>query len=185
MDVDEGRLVIDPRRLKTGDVLIGVSVLALVIAGALPTLRAHAFERQVEAAAADVEILRGAAIGQLQVLGRWPPAAGRGQIPRGVSGAFPGDSTLIRRGYSLEWTTWELVDRVEAPFVAAAPTVGGDAPPPDSVSPATMPIVREVAGVVVHSADESLLAELLARYGADVSFVRDSTWTLVVRRPDE
>jgi hypothetical protein len=37
-----------------------------------------------------------------------------------------------------------------------------------------------VGAILVHTGTESLLADLLARYGTAVSYVRDTTWTLVV-----
>ncbi len=43
-----------------------------------------------------------------------------------------------------------------------------------------MRVVRTGGAVVVHSSRELLLAELLRRYGEESSFVRDTTWTLLV-----
>lgn len=181
------------RRVGPGDALVGLSLLALVLAALVPTFRARAFDRLVEAAAADVDALRVAAEGQRRVRGSWPPAAPSGVIPSGVSVAFQGDTTMAREEYALEWRLWDRVEQVEAPPgppevvvvdedevpMSPAAVRPGDLPP-DSVGPEMMPIVTRVAGVVVHSANEALLAELLARYGPDASFVVDSTWTLVL-----
>jgi hypothetical protein len=43
-----------------------------------------------------------------------------------------------------------------------------------------MAVTREVGSISVHSGDDDLLAELSRRYGSWDSFVRDSTWTLMV-----
>ena len=52
--------------------------------------------------------------------------------------------------------------------------------PPDTVGPELMPVVRQIGGIILHSSDGALLAELLQRYGTEASFVRDTTWTLVL-----
>jgi hypothetical protein len=57
--------------------------------------------------------------------------------------------------------------------------VPGDAPPDDAPRTAT-PLVQLIGAVVVYSDDDRLLGELLARYGRNASFVRDTTWTLVL-----
>lgn len=183
------------RRVGPGDALIGLSLLALVLAALVPTFRQRAFDRLVEDAVADVEALRASAMTQRDVRGSWPPFSPPGRVPGVVSGAFGGDTVVARERYALEWRLWDRVDYVEAPprppgsgmvdedEAAVDPTPRPGDLPPDSVGPEMMPVVGQAAGVVVHSSDESLLAELLARYGSDVSFVVDSTWTLVVE-PD-
>ena len=55
----------------------------------------------------------------------------------------------------------------------------GDAPP-DSVAPELIPSVRPLGRLVLHTGDDALLGELLARYGTESSFVLDSTWNLVI-----
>ena len=55
-----------------------------------------------------------------------------------------------------------------------------DNPPPEV--PLPQPLVSTSGGITVHTAETALLAELLSRYGATSSFVRDSTWTLVLPR---
>lgn len=98
---------------------------------------------------------------------------------------------MIREAYVLEWRRWNRIERVPAPpnppnatpvdpDEAPPPIVGTADSPPDSVGPELMPVVRQEGAVVVHSSEELLLAELLRRYGPDVSFVRDTTWTLLI-----
>ena len=43
-----------------------------------------------------------------------------------------------------------------------------------------LPLARAVGAVAVYSGEEALLAELLAHYGSDASFVVDSMWMLVL-----
>jgi hypothetical protein len=85
---------------------------------------------------------------------------------------------LVRDGYTLQWTRWSVVDSVPAPL-APVETVPGDAPP-GGAPRTTVPLVQLIGAVVVYSDDDRLLGELLARYGRDASFVRDTTWTLVL-----
>lgn len=179
-------------RFGPGDALIGLALVALVVAALLPTYRAQAFDRMVEEATADVEALRAAASRQREVAGSWPPAAEPGRVPAGVSRAFGGDSLMVRDGYSLEWRLWARIDEVPAPVRPPAPpteldddevppasTTPTDAPP-DSVATEMIRVARTEGAVVVHSGREPLLGELLRRYGEETSFVRDTTWTLVL-----
>jgi hypothetical protein len=85
---------------------------------------------------------------------------------------------LVRDGYTLQWTRWSVVDSVEVPR-APVETVPGDAPPAEPPR-TTIPFAQLIGAVVVYSDDDRLLGELLARYGRDASFVRDTTWTLVL-----
>jgi hypothetical protein len=166
-------------RLTRGDVAIGIAALLLVWVLVAPALSARAFRLLTDEAAADVEGLRTAAISSRASTGRWPPPTSRGIAPPVLSGAFPGDSAFVRDAYTLEWGGLSVVDFVEVP-VAPAPTAPGDDAPPDSVGPEMEPVVRDIGAIVVHSADDALLADLLRRFGSEVSYVRDSTWTLVV-----
>lgn len=178
-------------RIGTGDAMIGLAILALVAAALLPSYRARAFDGLVEAAVADVDALRQATTRTRASSGAWPPTVPPGIVPDGAAGIFPGDSALARTDYTLEWRLWERVEEAPAPARAPTPPVLDDdeAPPtaipvaadapPDSAATEMVEIVRTEGSVVVHSSRRPLLAELLRYYGSDVSFVRDTTWTLV------
>jgi hypothetical protein len=43
-----------------------------------------------------------------------------------------------------------------------------------------LPVVRRVGGVVVHSGNETLLAELMEHFSDQSSFLLDTTWTWVL-----
>jgi type II secretory pathway pseudopilin PulG len=170
-----------PNRLgvTTGDILIALAVLSLLAALVYPTLRARAFRGLVDSAVAEVEVMRSAAQGVFSRTGSWPAPGAPGEIPPELGSAFPGDSTLTRAEYTLEWKRWEVVGQVRAPPSAALIPADADAPP-DTVGPGFMPVVHEVGAIVVLSGNDDLLAELLSHYGSGVSFARGTTWTLVV-----
>ena len=109
------------------DYVMIVAGIALLLAAAIPTLRARSFQTLVDEAAADVETLRAASEQHFASTRAWPAAGDPGAIPAEVANAFIG-----------------------------------------------------IGGIVLRSGQDELLAELLARYGAQASFVRDSTWTLIV-----
>jgi len=181
------------RQLTRHDFAIGAAVLLLLWAAATPMLSARSFRSLSEQAAADVETLRTAALSTLSTTGRWPARAEAGIAPPALAGAYPGDEPLTFPEYTLQWVGLEVIEYEEAPpvtFRAPDPdeeddearglvVAPGDAPP-DSAAPGLRPVVREIGAILLHTGNEDLLADLLTRYGPMVSYVRDSTWTLVV-----
>lgn len=151
------------------DILVLLAALSIVGALAYPTWAARAFRQRVEEATSDVDAAAGRARSTLVSLGRWPAPTPIGEAPPELTGL-----EFARETYALEWMTWAVVDSVEAAR-EVAPTVPGEATPA-SVAPAFEPVARVVGAVAVHSADASLLAELLDRYGPTESFVLDTTW---------
>ena len=118
-------------RIRAGDALIGLALLALLVAALLPSYRARALDRLVEDAVGDVDALRGGVAQARELNGSWPEAAPAGVAPTAVSGAFPGDSGLVRNGYVLEWRLWNRVEEVPAPPRPAVPaTLDDDEQPP-------------------------------------------------------
>lgn len=161
----------------TGDMLI---VLALVSLGAsllYPIRKQRAFDDRVEAAVADVESLRSETQRLRDAEGVWPESAPTGELPAGSESA---GLTLVRDTYALEWTRWVSVELPQPDTSAIPPPDDEDNPPPEV--PLPQPLVSTSGGITVHTAETALLAELLSRYGATSSFVRDSTWTLVLPR---
>jgi hypothetical protein len=159
-------------------VLMAAGVLLGVAAG--PTVRARAFHGVVARAVLDVEALQARALEAQNRDGAWPTLTAVGMTPPELAGVYPGDSALTFDGYALEWRTLSVVDFVAAP--AIVPTaVPGDAPPV-SAAPERIPSPRRLGAIVLHASDPSLPAEMLARWGPGASFVRDTTWTLVIGR---
>lgn len=176
--------LVSPRLgITRSDVLIGVAAACLVGALAYPALRGRAFRGLVGGVVMEVEALRSGATRSYTANGGWPASTEPGAMPAGMTGSFEGDTTLVREDYSLQWSVWEVVEETEIPSNVSVIPAETDARP-DSVGPPTMTAVRQIGSVVVHSGRDDLLAELLIRYGAEISFVRDTTWTLVVPRPD-
>ena len=168
----------DRRGGPAGDSVIARAVFSLGAAFLYPTLRARSFRGLVDTTVSEVETMERGARGVFSRTGSWPTPGAPGAIPSELSGAFPSDSVLTREAYTLQWSRWEIVEKVET-LVALQMPADADAPP-DSVGPRLVSVVREVGGIVVHSGNDGLLAELLARYGSAESFVRDTMWTLVV-----
>lgn len=165
--------------VSVGDVAIAIGALSVVAALAFPVFRARSFDATVESATREVAALRSSARGIFDRTGSWPTPGSVGEIPVEVRGFYPGETTLVHDEYSLQWLLLETVERVEVP--ASAVIVPEDADPvPDSVPPPTTLEVRSLGRLLVHSRSDELLAELLARYGRDASFVRDSIWTLIL-----
>jgi len=156
----------DRRGTTPGDVLIGLAALSLIAALLYPSIRGRSFRSVVDTAVIDVEEMRSGARGAFSRTGSWPPP-----------------STIVRDAFSLRWGRWETVERVPAPPSVSALPPDADAPP-DSVGPALIDVVSEVGSIVVTSGNDGLLAELLIHFGDRISFVRDTTWTLVVREND-
>lgn len=181
------------RQLTAPDIAIGLAVVLLVAAGLRPLLQARAHRALVEQAVAGVDALRAGALEARRGSGSWPASAPAGEVPTGLSPASTGGS-LAFEDFTLEWGTVDVVEYVEAlprevPLepdegeeldTVVPPTVTSDDLPPDSVGPEMVPTARRIGAIVVHAGNESLLAELLAYYGTEVSYVLDTTWTLVV-----
>lgn len=182
MDLDGVRVVRRKRStlgLSFADVLLAMGLLCFLAALTFPYFRARAFTTTLERAVSDVDALTSTVTGIYDRTGTWPPAAGAGEIPEGARGAFPQDTSLIRDGYSLQWLLLESAVRIPAPLASIVIPEDADEVP-DSVAPPTTFEVRSLGRLLVRSGDDALLAELLARYGREQSFVRDSTWTLVL-----
>jgi len=173
-------------RSRTGatpsDVLIFLATISLAAALLYPAWSAREFRGRLESAVADVEALRYAATQSLELGGSWPSPAEPGSAPPALVGLSQAGSVFDRVDYTLEWTSWNVVDSIlvapDAVFAA------GDAPP-DSAGPRTEPIVRAVGGIAVHSGDAALLAELAARYAEETSFVLDTIWLLMLPKRGE
>lgn len=164
----------------TGDFVVALGLAAIVFALAYPALRARAFRVTVDDAVGTLETVRSGALRHRMARGAWPTAGEVGEIPIELVGEFPGNTTLMRDSYSLQWTVWETVSYTDS---AVAFELAPDDAAPDEAVTERIPVFRRLGGVVVYSSDDALKAELLSRYGREVSFVRDSTWTLVVPEP--
>ena len=169
------------------DVLMMLGGLAVVAGVAYPPLEHRAWEHRVERMVSGVEAVKDAATRYRGSHGHWPGDAARGGVPADLRPLLPTGLRLSTADYALRWRAWKVV---EVPPQPVRPPVDSSAVPPSEMptpplSPADSvgtrpPVVREMGGIEVRSSEEGLLAALLDRFGAARSFVRDSTWTLVL-----
>lgn len=174
--------IVGDRRLTAADLLIVAAVLTIVLALLLPTLRARSFHALLDRTAGEVEDVRRAALRYMSGEGAWPETTPPGEIPPQLAGLVGADVRFAREGYVLQWTRWNVVDSAVTRRPAPE-SIPGDAPPSEALVE-TVPLVGEIGAIMVHSRDRDLLGELLVRFGRETSFVRDTTWTLVLpQRP--
>ena len=154
---------------------------------------AQAWLNAVEEVVTEVDVLRAAALDTRSTTASWPEASAVGEVPASLTAEYAGRTGFTFDDYSLEWRRLGVIEYVEAPPQPALDIADDDESdsgvppgnaisdlPPDSVGPELAPVVREIGAIVVHTGNESLLADLLTRYGTTVSYVRDTTWTLVI-----
>jgi len=158
--------------------LIFLATLSIAAALLYPAWSMRGFRASVENVIADVETLSGAARSERDSQNRWPTASAPGEAPPELPGLGGTDGIFSRAEYTLGWTSWEVVDSVEAP----PPTdlSADDDAPLESVGPLMEPVVRRIGAVTVYSASEALLAELQEHYSDRTSFVLDTLWLLVL-----
>ena len=166
------------RGAATGDVLIFLATLSIAAALLYPAWSVRGFRSTVERAVADVETLSTASRVVRDGRNRWPAPAPPGEAPSELSGLGQADGIFGRQEYTLGWTSWDVVDSVQAPPSADLPAL--DAEPNGPAPPPMRPVVRRVGAITVHSGDETLLAELLEHYSDRTSFVLDTMWLLVL-----
>ena len=166
----------------TGDILVFLSILTLGFALVHPRLQQLAFYQQLDGAVSAVETLRAASSAFLSLNRDWPAPSPAGVAPPGLVSAFPAEYSLAGEGYALEWNRWEIVDRPEVVLPVDPAALSQGDPLEDSVPTIPTTLFRTMGGLTVYSGNSALLAGLLEHYGTRLSFVRDTTWTLVIPR---
>lgn len=173
-------------RLAFVDVLMALGGLAVVASVVYAPLRHRAYEHRVARAISGIEALRAAATRYRDSTGHWPEDAGAGRVSAGLVPILPAGTELHTAEYALGWSRWNVVEIPPQPVQLAPDT---SAPPPTSrfTEPSAAdslgtrpPVVGEMGGITVRSTDDGLLGALLKRYGSARSFVRDSSWTLIL-----
>jgi hypothetical protein len=170
-------------RRHAGTLSVGLAGLVLIWALFAPTLRARSFQNLVTTALNDVGALRDASLETVQAAGSWPTPAGPGVSPPEVAGIVSLDAPPPAGEFVLEWRVLNTVVQAEAPLPSNPTAIEGDAVP-DSLAIELIRAVRANGVIVVHSSNAELLAALLSQHGDTISFIRDTTWTLLVRPPD-
>ncbi|GMV05742.1 MAG: hypothetical protein AMXMBFR53_20190 [Gemmatimonadota bacterium] len=181
---DPVSLLRDRRGITTGDGLLALSVLALLLAATYPRIERAAMRKRADAIVQEANTVLEAARRYRVDRGEWPRGAEMGVVPEDLVTFLPPGFSFEHRGDHLKWDRWERV-RAPAPDSAPAviPELPEDAPPPevavDSVA-VVRPTVISLGGLTVGSDDPRVLAVLLENFGHERSFVRGATWTLVV-----
>lgn len=183
-EADPVSLLHDRRGITTGDGLLALSVVALLLAAAYPRIERAAMRERADAIAREANTVLEAARRHHDARGEWPRGAELGVVPEDLVTFLPPGFAFEHRGDHLKWDRWE---RVETPAPDSAPALVPEfpenAPPPevavDSVA-VVRPTVISLGGLTVRSDDPRVLAVLLETFGHERSFVRGATWTLVV-----
>ena len=174
----------DRRGAATGNGLVVLAIACLGAALLWPVGRDRRFDDRFTSLVAGVEEVRGAARRHVDANGTLPEPAPRGQLPADLAPLLTPGFSFAGDGYDLEWSRWEFVeppeefDPVEPEVLPEVETLTATdtLPPPP-------PGIRTYGSLSVHATEAPLLAALLARYGERMSFVRDSSWTLLLPLP--
>lgn len=165
-----------------GDMLVFLSILTLGFALVYPQLQQRAFEQQLQGAVSAVETLRAASSAFMNRTLEWPAPSPAGVAPSELASVLPPEFSLPRDGYTLAWNRWEIVDRTGVAVPPETAQLSQGDLPRDSVLTRTEIAFRTRGGLTIYSGNSALLAGLLGHFGTRLSFVRDTTWTLVVPR---
>ena len=181
---------VDPRRagMAVSDALVFLSLLSLIFAIVYPRARRVAYEQRVDAAVHNIETLSAAVRSHLEEEGSWPAEAPSGMIPAELVGDLPDGFSFEWEHYTVDWNLWETVRAPDVVPEEEMPDedeyLDRDEMPPEELEPEAAPppvlTVHPLAGITIYSDEQALLAMLLERYGADLSFVRDGSWTLIL-----
>lgn len=167
------------RGLAVRDVLLVVSVLALVAALAYPRIRRTALRERIEQATADVQAVVEALERFQAEQGRWPGLSDAGVTPPELVPYLPDGVTFASSDYQLEFQVWETareVPPVELPF---SPPLGQLNQEPDTSRLLPTLLFGSLASVSVRSGNPTILAGLMDHFGGTRSFLQADRWTLV------
>jgi len=170
----------DRRGASVADMMIFVATLSVAAALLYPAWSVRDFRARVEDAIADVDAVEGAAQSVREDSRVWPTPAAAGEAPQELAGQSTLSDAFAGDGYQVAWTSWAVVDSVEAPPLLAAELPSADDARPADAPPTMLPVVRTLGAIVVHSSDTDLLAELQDHYTDRSPFVLDSMWILVL-----
>jgi hypothetical protein len=170
------------RLLTVGNLLVLVALVSVVGALLRPVMQRRAYQGLQADLLNRVEILRTSATLAALRDGGWPARTEPGRAPVELSSVIE-DDLMTGDAFTLQWHRWEVTEPVEDRQDTAAQNL--DELPAEAETPRIVLRPWSVGGIVVRTVRPELLAALLSAYGPSVSFVRDSTWTLVVDRATE
>jgi hypothetical protein len=175
-----------------GDAILLLAAAAVAAALLWPRWERHAFQERVEETTRAVDATREALVTVHRANGLWPPEAAPGRVPPELDGTAAGGEEAFRAGDALlQVRRWTLLappatvpDGGSAEGTPARPAETGDADDTTDEEPeeaaTSPPRPMQLAGITVHAGEPALLAALLRAYGQERSFVRDTTWTLIL-----
>jgi len=174
----------------TGDVLIVLSILSVGAAMVYPRLQERRFRERLDEVMAHVEAVRTGAMEYFTDQRGWPAPAEPGRVPSELASLLPPGFAFTNSGYTFEWRRWEtvqappdagLAELPDVPELPELPELLNVGEPVVDTTPSTRPpTIRTIAALTVHAGDDAILVELLDFYGSRASFVRDTTWTLMM-----
>jgi len=169
------------RGTATGNVLVVLSMLALGAALVYPILAQRQADERMADVIGRVEAVRQAAARYHDNQQDLPPNGGVGVAPQGLSTLLTPDFSFAGEGFALEWRLWDRAEEAEEVSIPD-PVVPVEEELITAADTAVAPprTVRSFGSLSVHSGEPFLLSGLLSRYGETSSFVRDTTWTLLI-----
>ncbi len=163
----------------TGDVLLVLAIVCLGFALAYPSIARARMLRRVDDVATNVDSLCAAADRYHRIRGAWPRRATAGTLPDELAGLAYDGLRMEGPGYRLAWEVWEM-RAGPAPAEPRPDSLDMGPPPQPDTLRRTMPRIDSMPAVTVRTGDARILGLLLDRYRNQRSFVRDSSWTLIL-----
>lgn len=171
----------DRRGSATGNALVILSMLALGASLLYPVLAQRRVDDRLADAVGRVEAVRQAAARYHASQQELPPGAGIGVAPQGLATLLTPDFSFIGEGFALEWNLWDRAEpAIEVSIPDPAVLVEEEVITATDTLVAPPRMVRSFGSLSVHSGEGVLLSGLLTRFGETSSFVRDTTWTLLI-----
>ena len=157
-------------RKSAGQAFVFLGLVALAAALLAPRLVIRERDHRMDQAQASVSALRDALVDHARAEGDFPPDAPPGRVPEELRPFLDPGVVLEAEWFRLDVQRWEQLVNPDPPLGLS---------PRDTIAPPP-PRMVGLGGITLHSPDTVLLASLLEAWGRRRSFVRDTSWTLVL-----
>ena len=87
---------------------MSVSIIGILAGLAIPNLRTVIFRARAAEVAADLEVVRVAALQYSAVALAWPTEAALGAVPAGLTPYLPVEFSFAGNGYQLDYENWDI-----------------------------------------------------------------------------